>query len=107
MPTETLTMSTRQIIDICREALQPENQESVIRTWAAGMLFGNSHENPIVIAYLSLDEIGPKNDWNGERGVAMRLKQEMEFALVYKAATLKTRMQDAAMEVMTEFRLAS
>lgn len=103
MPTEILTMSTRQIIDICREALQPENQESVIRTWAAGMLFGNSHENPIVIAYLSLDEIGR----NGERGVAMRLKQEMELALVYKAATLKTRMQDAAMEVMTEFRLAS
>lgn len=89
-------MKDATILDLAREILQPENHEKTIREWAEALFAGKGHEIPSLEAYLCLNEIGPRNDWNGERGVAMRLKFEIENAILYKATALLREMRESA-----------
>jgi len=97
-------LTDKQIVNISREILEPATRETIIRTWAQGLLFGTAHEDPFMNAYLNLTEVGPKNDHDGKRGTALELKRQIDTEIMPHAFSLCKAMRDTVMKMAQEYR---
>jgi hypothetical protein len=100
-----MELTEEQVVNISREILDPKVRETVIRTWAMGMVFGTAHEDPFMLAFLSLGDVGPANDHDGKRGAAMELKRRIEVEVLPHATKLSCEMKDMVIATVHKFKL--